>query len=85
VTVSAQWKTSPAVPDNFRVEVFEQTVSFGALRLPITSRNLVGNEVVGIMAGDENITIAMEKGQGSWRWSLAGAPGFAVGYMTPGR
>ena len=85
---SAEWKTQPpAVPERFTVEIFESTVTFGPLRLGVTSRNSIGNDVVGIVAADENVIVVMERVQVSdtWRWRLSGKPGQAFGYMTETR
>jgi hypothetical protein len=83
VTASAQWNTpSPLVPERFTVEIFEETVSFGPVRLPITARNEIGGETFGIIAADGNVTVVMERERTSWRWQLAGTVGQAFGYMT---
>lgn len=66
------------------MEIFEQTVTFGPLRLPVTSRNSIGKDVVGVMAADDDVTIVLERVRvsDSWRWTLAGKPGQAFGYMV---
>jgi hypothetical protein len=87
-TGGAEWNTRPpAVPERFTVEIFEQVVAFGPLRLPVTSRNSIGRDVVGIIAADEDVTVVLERLQLSdtWRWQLSGEPGQAFGYMTATR